>query len=152
MTARLFKFRDSILIGLVSAYLLTVGVFLVLTRRIPAPGMFRVLRALTRSPYKGAISASQSERGHCFIAELPPDLLSDRDSTSSLRLFEDGRELGPAHAAHDSIRTLGSGRFSHWGDNLYFSASDNSNPQTNGRAYTVREERRHSRIVQGQAK
>lgn len=149
MTTRPFKFRDWISIGLLSAYLLLVGGFLIVTRRIPAPGMFRILRALARSPYEGAISTFQPEQGHCFIAELPLDLLSDRDSTSSLTLFEDGRKLGPAHAPHDSIRTLGCGSFSHWGSNLYFSASDNTNPQANGRSYTVREERRRSRIVQG---
>jgi hypothetical protein len=29
------------------------------------------------------------------------------------------------------------GRFSHWGDGLHFSASDNSDPRTNGRSYTI---------------
>lgn len=144
--------REAVLVRMVSAYLIAVGIFLILTRQIPAPGIFRILRALTRPPYEGAIGAFQREQGHCFIAEVPPDLLSDQESASSLALFEDGRRLDPAHAPHDLIRTLGGGSFSHWGSNLYFSTSDNSNPQTNGRSYTVREERRRSRIVQGEAK
>jgi hypothetical protein len=141
MTPQRFTFFDSISIGLVSTYLLVVGFFLVLSRRIPAPGVFRILRALARSPYQGTILTFEPEQGHCFVAALPPQLLSDLDSASSLALFEDGRRLGPAHASHDSIRTEGHGRFSHWGSNLYFSTSDNSSPQTNGRSYTIREER-----------
>jgi len=57
-------------------------------------------------------------------------------SKSILRLFENGVELGPAHSVHDDIRNLGKGRFSHWGTSIIFSASDNSDPRTNGRAYT----------------
>jgi hypothetical protein len=55
---------------------------------------------------------------------------------SSLKLFEDGKELGPAHVAHVEIREKGKGRYAHWKDFLYFSASDNSDPRTNGKRYT----------------
>lgn len=60
---------------------------------------------------------------------------------STLRLFENGTELGPAHATHADIRNIGQGRFSHWsnmdgsGEALRFSASDNGNPTANGRKY-----------------
>ena len=54
---------------------------------------------------------------------------------SALMLYEDGRMLGIAHSAHDHIRRYGKGRFSHWGTSLYFSGSDNSDPNTNGRSY-----------------
>ena len=57
-------------------------------------------------------------------------------SSSTLRLFENGVELGPAHSNHSDIRKYGLGQFSHWGAELYFSTSDNSNPLTNGRKYT----------------
>lgn len=61
-------------------------------------------------------------------------------SRSVLRIFENGVELQPPHSIHNEILTLGGGRFSHWSDGstvmLYFSASDNSNPKTNGRTYT----------------
>ena len=50
-------------------------------------------------------------------------------------MCEDGKELGPAHAAHDDIRSIGLGRFSHWENYVVFSASDNSNPRLNGREY-----------------
>ncbi|MBX9635297.1 MAG: hypothetical protein K2X44_09990, partial [Magnetospirillum sp.] len=55
-----------------------------------------------------------------------------------MRLFENGRELGPGHCAHDNIRTYGKGQFSHWNDTLYFSSSDNTDPRRNGRAYSIR--------------
>jgi len=70
--------------------------------------------------------------------------LADVSSTmnqSTLRLFEDARELGPAHALHVNIRDLGLGRFSHWTesgytqDSIRFAPSDNSDPNSNGRTY-----------------
>ncbi|MBI2302833.1 MAG: hypothetical protein HYU66_28335 [Armatimonadetes bacterium] len=57
---------------------------------------------------------------------------------SELVLLEDGKPLGPAHSSHADIRKLGEGRWSHWGSNMvWFSASDNSDPRTNGREYKV---------------
>ncbi len=136
------RWRDPIGVVLVSVYLVGVGIFLILTRRIPAPPFLRVFRALARRPYAGTVSGFGPEQGHCFYAPLPSYLLSDLESSSSLLLFEDGRPLGPAHAPHDQMRTLGGGRFSHWGTHLFFTTSDNSDPRSNGRSYTVRETRR----------
>lgn len=56
---------------------------------------------------------------------------------SRLILFEDGQPMGPGHVVHDDIRANGAGRYSHWAEYLYFSASDNSNPALNGRVYTT---------------
>lgn len=91
---------------------------------------------------------TEHEIGSNYIAALPPSrfapLLStdgdtlEKASRSTLALFEDGRELGPPHAQHAWIREYGGGLFSHWGSSLYFSSSDNSDPRTNGRLYTVR--------------
>ena len=53
-----------------------------------------------------------------------------------MMLYEDGRILGLAHSLHDHIAKYGGGRFSHWGEYIYFSASDSSDPNTNGRSYT----------------
>lgn len=60
---------------------------------------------------------------------------SDSVRKSSLQLFENGLELGPASAAHQYVRDYGRGAFSHWGNTLYFSSSDNSNPLKSGRDY-----------------
>ncbi|TKW76083.1 MAG: hypothetical protein DI543_21720 [Bradyrhizobium icense] len=58
-------------------------------------------------------------------------------SSAQLQLFEDGKPLGPGHAAHTAIRTEGHGRYSHWGPNLWFSSSDSSDPRSNGRRYSI---------------
>lgn len=53
---------------------------------------------------------------------------------STVVLSEDGKPLGPGH----SPRNVANGRYSHWrGYGIIFSASDNSNPNTNGRIYSV---------------
>ena len=68
--------------------------------------------------------------------------LKDRADTgaaprrSTLMLFEDEIPLGLAHSSHEDIRTYGLGRFSHWEDRLYFSATDCTNPNFNGRQYS----------------
>lgn len=71
-----------------------------------------------------------------------PELSSCADSMenprrSSLVVLEDGVAMGPSHALHENIRQTGHGAYSHWGDTLYFSSSDNSDPNTNGRRYHV---------------
>jgi hypothetical protein len=80
------------------------------------------------------------EKGYSY--ELKQDFDIDGDTTmapkaSSLKVYEDGIALGPAHSQHDDIRQLGQGRYSHWGDTLYISASDNSDPRTNKSRYTT---------------
>lgn len=55
---------------------------------------------------------------------------------SSLRLFEDGRPLGPPHTEFDRIRSEGVG-YMHWRRVLIFATSDRSDPTTNGRVYRV---------------
>ena len=93
------------------------------------------------------------ERACCYVySSIFPVTASSNghEQRSRLVLFEDGRLLGPANSAHDEIRALGMGRYSHWTgstpltpdglveSSLYFSASDNSNPNENGRRYSIR--------------
>jgi hypothetical protein len=77
------------------------------------------------------------ESGFCWIAALPPDVpegdYPEDPFRSTLRLFEDGREMGPGHTLHEEIRKNGSGRFSHWERSLYFSTSDNEPPRNRHR-------------------
>lgn len=81
------------------------------------------------------------EAGHCYICELPADVASGDSMhapfASRVELFENGRALGPAHSQHDQIRALGGGRFSHWHQFLYFSASDSSDVRRNRRDYDI---------------
>jgi hypothetical protein len=82
----------------------------------------------------------QPDGGHGFRVDL--DRLgvfvpSDQESVSLIRLYEDGKQLSHPHHPHSAIRTDGTGRYSHWGNYLYFAASDNSDPRINGRTYTI---------------
>ncbi|HLO76180.1 MAG TPA: radical SAM protein [Magnetospirillum sp.] len=81
------------------------------------------------------------EQGHCFIIRLPEgrDIADHADNPmqSPLRIFEDDAPLTKAHSQHDIIRTLGNGSYSHWGDYVYFSSLDNSDPRVNGRTYRL---------------
>jgi hypothetical protein len=125
----------------VSAYLAIVGCFLVLTGRIRVnPREFaRRLLAARRPVFKGELEGLIHERGNCYVAPLARKLISDSNGRSRLKLFENGQELPYPHSNHDDIRKLGAGRYSHWGDAVFFSSSDNSDPGKNGRRYSVRE-------------
>jgi hypothetical protein len=61
----------------------------------------------------------------------------DAPSRSTLILCEDGSPLGPPHSMHGDIRQKGLGLYSHWGPDVVFSTSDNSNPNINNRSYWV---------------
>jgi len=72
-----------------------------------------------------------------------PEAINEADSTQSTMvspyvLYEDQYRLPIGHAGHLEIINFGNGRYSHWSDKLYFSTSDNSDPNTNGRTYTLR--------------
>jgi len=77
----------------------------------------------------------------CYVARMPDDVPAGDDPAdtgrSTLRLFEEGLEIGPAHALHEVIAREGRGAFSHWGRLLYFSSADTSNPVSSGRRYTA---------------
>ena len=85
------------------------------------------------------------ESGHCWRcnladSEIGQELCARADEVghwerSPLRLYENGNELHPSHALHFRISRDGGGTFSHWGENLLFSTSDNSSPNENGRIY-----------------
>ena len=85
---------------------------------------------------------SRDEIGNCYIALLSDRIeigdVSEKPTRSMLALYEDGKALGPPHSIHADIRQIGKGAFSHWYTQLYFSTSDNSDPNTNGRTYSIR--------------
>jgi hypothetical protein len=82
--------------------------------------------------------------GYNYPLRLPYSR-ADQDGklTSTLEVYENDRLLGPAHSGVTDIATNGSGRYIYvQGSNvssLFFSASDNTDPNTNGRTYTVRD-------------
>jgi hypothetical protein len=75
-----------------------------------------------------------------FVAAAPElsasaDSLAD-NGRSHVLLYENDRLLGPAHVSpHADIAEFGRGRFAHWGEAIIFSASDNTDANTNGRRY-----------------
>lgn len=84
------------------------------------------------------LSQFQPELGFAFMARTDQPSLSAHNRPSSARVLEDGRPLpGPANAQHADIRDVGRGCFSFWHDYLYFAASDNTDPRTNGRRYEI---------------
>ncbi|HTE07007.1 MAG TPA: hypothetical protein VK824_12515, partial [Planctomycetota bacterium] len=98
----------------------------------------RSMAAFRRQALAGPFAASG---GLAFTAPLPDhEAGSDGPETlfrSDLVLHEDDMPLGPAHQRHSLVREFGAGRYSHWGAALWFSSSDGSDPNTNGRRYTV---------------
>lgn len=74
--------------------------------------------------------------GYLVHGIAPGGDTAEAGNISKLALYENGKLLGPANTLHADIRTKGMGRYSHWYKNLFFSASDNTDPRTNGRTYT----------------
>src|SRR5262245_16262854 len=84
-----------------------------------------------------------SAGGFAWVAPLPQTLAAQGDEPrethrSPWRLFEDGQPIGRPHAVHQEIIEHGRAAYSHWLDSLYFSSSDNSDPNINGRTYELR--------------
>ncbi len=85
------------------------------------------------------------DQGHAYRLIFSPDTYGlfsfpddhHKSQASRLRLFEDGKPLGPPHILHKTIRETGLGHFSHWEGLVYFSASDNTDPRINGRRYSI---------------
>jgi len=96
-----------------------------------------------QTPFKETFVNSKinKELGLAYQYHLTNNSQSDQNGKSTLRLFEDDKELLPAHSPHADIRAQGGGHWSHWGSStIYFSTSDNSDPRTNGRTYRVVQE------------
>jgi hypothetical protein len=78
--------------------------------------------------------------GFAYVAKAP-NLLAFEDTDpkaqkSPVLLYENDKPLGPARSDHYDVERLGQGRYSHWSDiGILFSASDNSDPRNNRRAY-----------------
>jgi hypothetical protein len=60
---------------------------------------------------------------------------NDAPTRSRFLVCEDNHPLGPPHTLHTAVAANGKGSYSHFGGNFIFSASDNSDPNNNGRHY-----------------
>lgn len=82
----------------------------------------------------------QHDGGHAWVARAPWRSIgdtADQPFRSTAGLYEDGVHLNHAHAPHADIRIWGRGTYSHYGSEIRFSTSDNSDPNVNGRRYEV---------------
>jgi 2-polyprenyl-3-methyl-5-hydroxy-6-metoxy-1,4-benzoquinol methylase len=79
--------------------------------------------------------------GNMWGVELKSyETIADNNSEprrSPLILLENETPIWKNHSLHDDISKLGRGRYSHWESYLYFSTTDNSNPNTNGKKYHI---------------
>jgi hypothetical protein len=86
-----------------------------------------------------ALAHIHPKGGFAFRAPTLHPELSAEDRPPAGVVLEDGVPLpGASNASHEEIRKLGKGRYSFWGGSVYFSASDNTSPGLNGRAYALR--------------
>ena len=72
------------------------------------------------------------DKGLAALADRP-DI--EGDARSPVIIYEDNKPLGPSHSTFAEV-SAGHGRFAHWTDQgIVFSASDGTDPNTNGRRY-----------------
>ena len=64
---------------------------------------------------------------------------SDNPCRSPLFVFENGKQLPMPHSMHDDIARIGSGRFSHWGQYVYFAPLLGVNPNVDRDRYAYRD-------------
>jgi len=94
------------------------------------------------------LPAPTADGGYGWIVSLPKLDLSfwqreiymvrPVDNTkNNVTLLEDGQPLPNPNCGHQDIRDCGEGRYSYWGNSLFFSTSKNDDPSTNGRKYEV---------------
>jgi pectate lyase len=107
----------------------------------PDQTAIQALSVTTTSGSLKTLNLANAVKDEGFSYKFYGDLGTTSDSqeqlsVSTVRIFENGKEIGPPHSVHSDIRNIGRGRFSHWLGSLYFSTSDNSDPRTNGRTYT----------------
>jgi hypothetical protein len=129
----------------VSAYFSLVFLVLVVAGKVrpgnPLKGFPRwlIYQLFYRVKQPRVLTDFAPESGHCYLAKVPPRILSDYESASRIQVYENGVPLAQPHADHTTIRQRGHGAFSHWAGAIYFSTSDNSDPRSNGRTYTYKE-------------
>ena len=119
---------------------LRVGIAAVLCALIVA-ALLAALHSLAILPLAEeviAITNVQHQEGLNYYAALPPDPYVVPRLRAE-RLYEGDRPSPfPMVPGYGVIATSGQGRFTITGNTLFFSATDNSDPRTNGRTYTLR--------------
>ncbi|KRR14644.1 hypothetical protein CQ12_10975 [Bradyrhizobium jicamae] len=83
--------------------------------------------------YRGALLLEDRRT----LANIPSDDPNNAEDTSSpIQIWEDQALLGPGHSSFEAISKSGRGHFAHWtGRGIFFSTSDNTDPNENRRRY-----------------
>ncbi len=98
----------------------------------------RIETVRSAEPVVGPLIRPFKQEGDlCFMAKLPPRFEARIKPDMALEVREGDRFLGPGESLHETIRRDGGGRFSFWKGWLYFSSSDGSDCNLNGRDYVV---------------
>jgi 2-polyprenyl-6-hydroxyphenyl methylase/3-demethylubiquinone-9 3-methyltransferase len=71
------------------------------------------------------------------LAALADNAAGSTEARSPVFVFEDDRQLPLPHSLHSDIQRRGRGRFSHWGEQVLFATADGSDPNRNGRNYSL---------------
>ncbi|MCB9898358.1 MAG: radical SAM protein [Planctomycetes bacterium] len=91
---------------------------------------------------------AEATPSRCYTATVPDSL---RDTAcarpAEVQVTEDGVELPFSDVSHAEIRRLGAGRYSVWGETVYLSTRDHSDPRTNGRTYGIHGDGVDARLV-----
>jgi MoaA/NifB/PqqE/SkfB family radical SAM enzyme len=98
-----------------------------------------IVSSTARNPGRRAlVGPFRHDGGRAWVARNMPAYGDEQGAPlrSSLCIYEDDLRLTSAHHAHAAIRLGGGGRYAHWRDRLFFSATDDSDPNTNGRTYS----------------
>lgn len=122
----------------ITVALVVLWVVVLYTYKIGVPFSQRLDPSEIRPERGFSYSAVVAKPALPFAFARRTDSLNDTTASKAL-LLEDGKPLGPGHALLDLIIASGSGVFSDWSGNIYFSASDNGDPRTNGRTYELRD-------------
>ncbi|HLO78544.1 MAG TPA: hypothetical protein VK196_18980, partial [Magnetospirillum sp.] len=83
----------------------------------------------------------QHESGYAWAVvpeQIGLDALVKGGLSPRMEVYEDGSRLGPANAIFEEIGSAGAGRYALTRGKFIFTASDNSDPRTNGRQYELR--------------
>ncbi len=117
-----------------------VCVLLAMARRTSDVAPAGTLVVALHPPY--ANEGAMAWRAHILpfdrdtLRRYPADDPAVADGRSPVIIYEGGKPLGPAHSSFADISKLGHGRFSYWtGLGMFFSTSDGSDPNSNGRRY-----------------
>ena len=80
----------------------------------------------------------QTQGGFSYSAKLPQAIWQIAKNGGVTLLLEDGKPLGPRDSLHKRIRDVGGGQYSVWTNRqIYFSSSDGSDCNRNGREYSL---------------